>query len=158
MLLKCFQKYRLKFNLTIILICLSSWAAPVLSDENTPQLIVRTVVNAELSQDSISKQGLRAIFKMRLKRWNDGTPIRVFVLEDRHDLHRNFCKQVLNIFPHQIRRIWNQAIYSGSGQAPTLLKSKQEMLDTIASTPGAIGYMNTDDLTEGIKLLNFTDE
>ncbi len=158
MLLKCFQKHWLNLNLTIIVICLIGWATPVLSDDDTPPLIVRTVVNAGLSQDSISKQGLRAIFKMRLKRWNDGTPIRVFVLEDRHDLHRNFCKQVLNIFPHQIRRIWDQAIYSGSGQAPTLLKSKQEMLDTVASTPGAIGYMNTEDIIEGIKLLNFTDE
>lgn len=90
---------------------------------------------------------------MRLRQWQDGSPIIVFVLRDSNPLHKQFCKQVLNVFPHQMRRSWNKLVFSGTGQAPVTVASKEEMVDKIASTPGAIGYLSGEDITEDIKIL-----
>lgn len=90
---------------------------------------------------------------MRLRQWQDGSPITVFVLRDNNPLHQQFCKQVLNVFPHQMRRSWNKLVFSGTGQAPVTVASKEEMVDKIASTPGAIGYLSDEDITEDIKIL-----
>nr|BAL53726.1 hypothetical conserved protein [uncultured Gammaproteobacteria bacterium] len=98
------------------------------------------LIHPHVALDSLSRDELRAIFAMRRRTWPDGTPIQVFVLPDDHPLHRAFCKQVLNVYPHQLRRIWDRGVFSGTGQAPIEVSSVEEMQKRIAAVPGAIGY------------------
>ena len=118
-----------------------------------PLAPIMPVVNQQLKQDSISRHGLSGIFKMRLHKWNDGTAVIVFVLADQQPLHKSFCKTVLNVFPHQMRRIWNRLIFSGSGQSPIQLNDKDEMIKKLSTIEGSIGYLRTSDIQEGIKVL-----
>ncbi|MGZ7212392.1 hypothetical protein ACXWOF_09680, partial [Streptococcus pyogenes] len=45
----------------------------------------------------LSKNLLRSVFSMRLRSWQDGVPIRVFVLPDDAPLHSIFAKKKLNV-------------------------------------------------------------
>jgi ABC-type phosphate transport system substrate-binding protein len=90
---------------------------------------------------ALSRSELQAIFAMRRRNWPNGTPIQVFVLPDDHPLHQAFCKQILNVYPHQLRRIWDRGVFSGTGQAPIEVKSVEEMQDRVAAVEGAIGYV-----------------
>ncbi|MCL7422308.1 MAG: hypothetical protein M8364_15565 [Methylobacter sp.] len=139
--------------LTLFVLLLNQFASAA-PPVNEQQNIVIPVINSTNQQDSISRNGLSAIFKMRLLRWNDGSAVTVFVLNDDDPLHKQFCKQILNVFPHQMRRNWNKLVFSGSGQAPILVESKTEMIEKIANTPGSVGYLNLKDLTDGIKKLD----
>lgn len=103
--------------------------------------------------NQLSVSSLRSIFSMRMTQWPDGTPIRVFVLGDKNPLHSQFSKQVLGIFPHQLRRAWNRQIYSGIGQAPTKVQSQLEMYDMVESTPGAIGYLAEDKEDDDVRII-----
>ncbi len=103
--------------------------------------VVVAVHKGTIVQTPISRYALSAIFGMRSTTWSDGSAIRVFVLPDDSHLNTLFCKQILHIFPHQLRTAWDRLVYSGTGQSPTVLSSEQEMLVRIASTPGAIGYL-----------------
>ncbi|MGR8979935.1 MAG: hypothetical protein ACU84H_07600 [Gammaproteobacteria bacterium] len=119
------------------------------------QNAVYPVVNVETEQHIISKNGLSAIFKMRLRSWSDGSNITVFVLNDDNPLHKQFCKQILNVFPHQMRRYWNKLVFSGTGQAPIELENKDAMINKLINTPGAIGYLKGTDLNHNnIRILN----
>jgi ABC-type phosphate transport system substrate-binding protein len=100
------------------------------------------VINPDVDQVSLSRNTLRSIFSMRKTQWPDGSPIHVFVMGDKNDLHRRFTKQLLGLFPHQLRRAWNRQIYSGMGQAPIKVETEQEMREQVANTPGAIGYLS----------------
>lgn len=111
------------------------------------------VVNLHNQQESISRNGLSAIFKMRLRRWEDGSQITVFVLQDEDSWHKLFCKQILNVFPHQMRRGWNKLVFSGTGQAPVAVENKSEMIERIATTPGAVGYLPAGAILDGVKVL-----
>lgn len=91
---------------------------------------------------------------MRLRHWSDGSNVTVFVLQDDNPLHKQFCKQILNVFPHQMRRNWNKLVFSGTGQAPILLENKDEMINKLRDTPGAVGYLSGKDLTKDIKILD----
>ncbi|GAB4255752.1 MAG: hypothetical protein Kow0065_04000 [Methylomicrobium sp.] len=124
--------------------------AQCFSDQSIPVL---PVVNKKSTQTVISRNGLSAIFKMRLRQWNDGSPISVFVMKDNDSIHKLFCKQVLNVFPHQMRRSWNKLVFSGTGQAPITVNSQEEMIQKLESTPGAIGYLSSDAITENIRVL-----
>lgn len=118
-----------------------------------PLTLLVPFVNQQVPQDTISKNGLSAIFKMRLHKWADDTAVTVFVLGDDNPMHKSFCKIILNVFPHQMRRVWDRLVFSGSGQAPIQLDNKEEMIEKLASTAGAIGYLRESDVTEGIKVL-----
>jgi hypothetical protein len=45
------------------------------------------------------------------------------------------------MFPYQLRRVWDRQLFSGTGQAPSVVTSQDEMLRRVAATPGAIGYV-----------------
>jgi len=109
-------------------------------------IINPTNIDTELSLNSV-----RSIFAMRTHQWSDGTPIHVFVLEDNDDLHTDFCKKILKVFPYQLRRLWDKQIFSGTGVSPTIVNSIQEMRDRVAATKGAIGYVHEQGIDHTIK-------
>jgi ABC-type phosphate transport system substrate-binding protein len=114
---------------------------------------IYVIVNSANPQRQISQTGLNAIFNMRLRHWSDNSPITVYVLPDEDPLHKIFCKQKLRVFPHQIRRGWNRLVFSGTGQAPLVVETKEEMLKRVGETPGAVGYLSGKDLTASVKIL-----
>ena len=111
------------------------------------------IVNPDVTLESLSKNALRAIFGMRLRTWPDNQPIKVFVFTDDNPIHASFAKSQLLIFPQQLRRAWDRLIYSGTGQGPNQVKSVEEMRNAIATTPGAIGYIQADQVTDRIRVL-----
>jgi len=114
---------------------------------------VQVIVNRSVEVTSLSKYKLRTVFGMRSSTWPNGDAVHVFVLPDDHPLHRRFAKQRLGVFPHQLRRSWNNLVYSGIGQAPIEVATEQEMQQRVASTPGAIGYATTGGENAQIRIL-----
>lgn len=103
---------------------------------------VAVISHPQVPVQTLSHNALRSIFGMRLRAWPDRQGIRVFVLDDAHPLHERFAKDYLSVFPQQLRRAWDRLIYSGTGQAPTTVDSEAAMLEAVAETPGAIGYVD----------------
>lgn len=112
---------------------LTGWAA-----ENS----VVMVAHPDVPLQAVPALHAKAIFSMRVQQWQDNRPLKVFVLPDRHPLHETFCKSALNVFPHQMRTAWDRQVFSGTGQAPTEVRSEEDMLARIAATPGAVGYLS----------------
>lgn len=78
---------------------------------------------------------------MRQTQWGDGMRITVFVLPRHHELHLQFSKERLEMFPYQLDRIWNKLTYSGLGVAPITVISPKALVDAVKQTPGSIGYV-----------------
>ncbi|MGR9105301.1 MAG: hypothetical protein ACU843_00065 [Gammaproteobacteria bacterium] len=99
-------------------------------------------LSGSFAHDSrLTRDQLREIFFARQTRWPDGEPIRAFVLPDQHPLHIRFSKEVLGVYPYQLRAAWDRMIYSGTGVPPTVVENVEEMRRKIEQTPGGIGYL-----------------
>ncbi len=85
---------------------------------------------------------LRAIFSLRTLYWPNGEKIRIFVLPDNNAVHKEFVKEKLGMFPHQLCRTWNRMTYTGTGQPPVTVDSIAEMLDKVQHMDNAIGYID----------------
>ncbi len=118
-----------------------------------PGWAVDVIANRSVAQNTLSLASARAIFGMRQVKWPDGTPIRVFVLPDEHATHGAVCKEKLNLFPYQLRQSWDRQVYSGMAQAPTEVASEEELLNKVATTPGAIGYVRKVKSNDPVKVL-----
>ncbi len=141
----------INFNTNYICIFLISFffaITDVIADEH-----YQIVTHPDVNETSISKNYLRAIFSMRLRAWQNGVIIKVFVLPDDHKLHQDFSKEKLSLFPYQLRQTWDRLVFSGTGQAPTTVSSSEEMLTRITNTPGAIGYLETTYINDEIHVL-----
>jgi ABC-type phosphate transport system substrate-binding protein len=110
------------------------------------------IVNARVDEQAIPLVNVRTIFSMRLSYWKNGLPVRVFVLADDHPTHVQFSKQVLGIYPYQLRWAWDRLVFSGTGQAPTTVSDEEEMKRRVSSTPGAIGYLSRSKVDETVKI------
>lgn len=109
------------------------------------------IVHPDIPNFELSRNNIRSIFAMRTQQWPDGNPIHLFVIDDNNSLHTSFCKHVLGMFPYQLRGIWDRQIFSGTGIAPTSVSSVQEMREQVSNTPGAIGYIESDQLNSSVK-------
>lgn len=115
---------------------------------------ISVIVNPSVPETNVSRNMLRAIYGMRLHSWSEQLPTRVFVLTDRSELHERFCEQKLDILPHQMQQAWDRLVFSGTGQAPMMLRTEEEMLRRVESTPGAIGYVSQAPTGNAVKILD----
>jgi len=111
------------------------------------------ITHPDNNASQLSKNSVRSIFAMRTPHWPDGSPIQVFVLDDQTPIHISFCKHLLGMFPYQLRRVWDRQVFSGTGIAPVTVDTEQEMIEKVASTPGAIGYIMPQNMTSSIKVI-----
>lgn len=148
-----FFGYGLRGIFFLTLLITFFFAGNALSSESPVEVITHPGVNSSY----LSKNLLRSIFGMRLRTWQNGLPIRVFVLPDDAPLHSIFTKQKLNIFPYQLRSAWDRMVYSGTGQAPFVVHTEEEMRARIASTPGAIGYLNGSMIDNSVQVVHIDE-
>jgi hypothetical protein len=114
---------------------------------------VDILVSPDQAKTHLDRSLLRAIFTMRLRQGPDGTPVHVFVLPDRDAATDRFCREQLGTYPYVMRDTWDRMVFTGTGLAPTVVGSEQEMRERIRSTPGAIGYVRGDDTSDSRPLL-----
>jgi hypothetical protein len=101
----------------------------------------KLIVHPDVGTTAITTDDARLYLTMRHKAWPNGLPVKVFVLPDDDPLHLEVAKTLLHMFPYQLRRVWDRQLFSGTGQAPSVVTTQDEMLRRVAATPGAIGYV-----------------
>ncbi|WP_421861923.1 hypothetical protein [Motiliproteus sp.] len=134
----------------LLLCCV--WSFSVAAEKPAgPSIAVYT--HTDVPSVQLSSDLLRSIFGMRSTIWPNGQRIQVFVLPDKHPLHRRFSKSVLGLFPYQLRQAWDRAVFSGTGEAPVQVADEQEMLQRLQTTAGAIGYLPLELDPKGVSLV-----
>jgi ABC-type phosphate transport system substrate-binding protein len=101
---------------------------------------VQVITNADRGQLKLDRATLLAIFLMRVRQWPDGAPVHVFVMPSDSSLHDRFARELLGTYPYVLSRTWDRMVFTGTGLAPEVVRSEQEMRDKVSTTPGAIGY------------------
>lgn len=143
---------QLPITLLLLLIVGAAGVVAAAAQPDDAKTIV-VITHPGVAVESLSEIKLRAIFGMRNRSWQDGEAIKVFVFQDADPVHITFTKSILKTFPFNLRRIWDRRVYSGTGQSPTVLKSQQQMLDTISTTENAIGYIRRERVSGAVKVV-----
>jgi hypothetical protein len=106
------------------------------------------IVSPSLSEIALDRSLLRAVFTMRVREWPDGTPVHVFVLPDDNPLSDVFYRERLGMYSYVLRRAWDRMVFTGTGLAPTVVRSEKEMIERVRSTPGAIVFVRKRESSE----------
>jgi ABC-type phosphate transport system substrate-binding protein len=136
------------WSLTLILaVGMLVWPSPAQSGD------VIIVAHPDVAVNSVSREELSKIFLHKVRRWQDGTAIEVFDLEPRHPIREVFSRAVHERSTSSIKGYWQRIVFGGKGTAPEELNSEDEVLATIRSTPGAVGYVSRGKALSGVKTI-----
>ena len=113
---------------------------------------VAVVAHTSAPVDQLDARALLDIYSLEETKWDDGSRIVLFDLKGKDDLKETFYTY-LGRRPSDMRRVWLRTILSGEGRSPTQVKSIEDLLDKVASTPGAIGYIPLALVNDRVKVI-----
>ncbi len=142
------MEMRRRYPYLMLLLLLLLWQGGAVA---AGELVV--VANHQVTSERLSERDLLELFSLRQGQWPDGQPVRVLALTKDHPLHLRFCRDLLKLASYRLDWFWSRHLYAGLGRAPQRFESVEALLAALAATPGAIGYLQQEDLNDQVKAL-----
>lgn len=99
------------------------------------------IVNQDVRISEIKDADLRAIFTGVKTRFADGTRAVPVTLKG-GPAHEVFLRNHLGESPDEFRAQWRKAVFTGQGAMPKTFDSEAALVDYVAATHGALGYVS----------------
>jgi len=99
------------------------------------------VANKDVQISEIRDADLRAIFTGEKTRFADGSHAVPVTLKG-GAVHEVFLKNHIGESPNEFREQWRKAVFTGEGAMPRAFDSESALIEYVAATPGALGYVS----------------
>lgn len=114
---------------------------------------VAIIAHKQVGVDALSRTQLIDFYTGDAKHWLDGKPVVMFTMSFSSAARDSFFK-LMGRSPSRMKSIWMKRMLSGEGDPPERLGSEAAIVQKVASTPGAIGYVSPDTAeTRSVKLI-----
>jgi ABC-type phosphate transport system substrate-binding protein len=110
------------------------------------------VANKGLKISEITNRDLRAIFLGTKTRFSDGSHAVPVTLKG-GPAHEVFLKNYVGENPEEFRSQWRKVVFTGQGAMPKAFDSESALIEYVADTPGAVGYVSRISQQDRVKLL-----
>lgn len=118
---------------------------------------VAVIAHKTVQADTLTQAQLLDYFTGDIKSWSDKTPVVVLDLKAQSEIKDSFYK-LLGLTSSRMKSIWLKRLLLGEGEAPEALKSEEEVVRKVASTPGAIGYVSRTKVNGDVKILRIVEK
>ena len=117
---------------------------------------VAVVAHQSVPADTLSSERLLDLYTGDSRTWDGGMPVILFDLKVRDEIKRSFYK-FLGKSPSRMKSIWLKRLLSGEGDPPEAFETQEALLEKIAATPGALGYVHLDKVGQSVKIIAIID-
>ena len=118
----------------------------------TSKAQIAVIANKSVPESSVSKAELLDLYSGDIKWWDNGEPVIFFDLKNNDDIKSDFYS-FIGKTPSRMKTIWMKKMLSGEGDPPDALDSEKEMLDIVANTQGAIGFISLSKIDSSVKTI-----
>lgn len=101
---------------------------------------IAVIVSPDTTADTITAAHLRGIYLRKIFLDDEGRPFIPVNLPPDSPLRRGFSEGLLNRSTEQLQEYWNQRYFQGV-TPPFVLDSQEAVIQFVARTPGAVGYI-----------------
>lgn len=113
---------------------------------------VAVIANKSVGESSITAGKAGDIYSLKTKTWSSGSGIVRFTLKAESATTTKFFGAI-GKSAADMKKAWMKIQLTGEGQAPEALGSEDEVLNKVASTPGAIGFISASKVNDKVKVL-----
>ena len=121
--------------LTLVLV-LGLTSASIAADET-----FKVIVNPQNTVEEVDRDFLRDAYLKKATEWSGGTAVRPIDLSSKFNVRDSFVERVLRKTPSQLKKYWNQQIFSGKGVPPPEAGSTADVIEYVMANKGAVGYL-----------------
>lgn len=111
------------------------------------------VINAENPANTMRQDHIRRMFLGKVGSWSHGVKVLPVDRSTPSAVREQFSSEVLGKAPRAVKSYWQQQVFSGRGVPPVEMSSDAEVLSYVSRNAGAIGYVATDRVPKGVKIL-----
>lgn len=102
---------------------------------------------------TVSSKDVERIFLGKSSAFSDGSVAVPINSKDGNQARGEFDQTVLGRSTAQVSAFWSKQIFTGKGMPPKEVSSDEEMVQTVSTTPGAIGYVDSSAVNDSVKVL-----
>jgi ABC-type phosphate transport system substrate-binding protein len=113
---------------------------------------VAVIAHPSVPVEAITRAQLLDLYTGDVKEWDNGEPIILIDLKPKTDVKQTFY-DYLGKSASRMKSIWMKNMLTGEGKPPESMGSQQDLLQKVASTPGAIGYVDNNLVTGDVRTL-----
>jgi len=110
-----------------------------------------TVISNKSVNETVNQTMLTNIYTMVYSKWSSGSKV-VVIDNNESSVHGKFYS-FIGKDPASVRKEWLKKQLTGEGKAPESLNSDEEVINKVASTPGAIGFVKSSSVNKSVKVL-----
>lgn len=116
------------------------------------QAQVAVIANKSVPANQLKKSDLIDIYSGEVRYWSNGDPIYVFDLETEIEIRDEFYN-LIGRSSTRMKSIWMKKLLLGEGDPPKEFSSQELLINKIASTKGAIGFVAVNKVTNEVKVI-----
>ncbi len=111
------------------------------------------VIGHPAGPDSLTTNQVRDLFIGRSQQLPTGASAVPLDLAQGHALREEFHSKVTGRTQAQLNAFWSQQVFTGKGNPPRTLDSTAAVKASVASTPGAVGYISATEVDSSVKVI-----
>lgn len=113
---------------------------------------VAVIAHKDVPADQLDARTIQAFYELEESKWRDNSRVVPFDLKDGVSVTEHFYA-ALGRKHKDFKKMWLRKKLSGEGQPPSQLNSDAEMIQKVAATPGALGFVSPDAVTDAVKVV-----
>ena len=110
------------------------------------------IAHRDVPETTITEKELQEIFLGKRVQWKDNTTIHPVTVKET-ELHKAFLKQYVKKSIAKWNAHWKRLVFTGNGTPPQQFKAEQELLEYVAKTAGAIGYIDSETPVKNVTII-----
>jgi ABC-type phosphate transport system substrate-binding protein len=119
-----------------------------------PEVLI--ISNPDNKISTLKNKDIKDIFTGKRTLWNGHGQIIIATLYD-SEVHRKFLEKFVQKTPSQFKNYWRQKVFTGEGMLPKTFKDEESLIEFIASTRGAVGYISSPP-HKPVKIMHISDK
>jgi hypothetical protein len=113
---------------------------------------IKVIANPSLKASALSSEELRGVFLVTKTSLSDGSHVEPVMLKE-GAIQATFVKQFIGKTETALEIYYRSLVFTGKGLLPKTFASDAEMINYVAKTKGAIGYVGGEASVDAVKTL-----
>jgi ABC-type phosphate transport system substrate-binding protein len=113
---------------------------------------VKVIANLSVKVSHVSADELKGIFLATKTSLADGSHVEPVLMKP-GGVHEASVQQYTGKTAAALETYYRSLVFTGKGAMPKMLASEAEMVEYVANTKGAVGYVSAGASTDGVKIL-----
>ena len=128
-------------------------AVGLLCASTSLQAAIAVVAHPSTAEVGLTQDELARIYLGKSKSFGNGAPVSPVDQAYANPIRSEFEKKVLEMSKRKLKSYWSKRLFTGKGKPPQELANDKAVLDFVTETPGGIGYVDGNSVTDKVKLL-----